>query len=299
MTGAVFSTLLWHALRKVTARPFRFQVQLAILFVALAAVPFQLIVTFATAALLPGAAAWKAPCATTIAAGTIFWLAPLGVWAAMMLALFHEAASRQRQHRLAASRAEAQEAQLRALRYQVNPHFLYNTLNSISTLVLEGQTERADEMIMRLSHFFRTTLEGSETSDVSLAEELAFQRRYLEIEALRFTDRLKIDFEVPEEVVHARVPSLILQPLVENAIKHGMCEEGRQTWLRLSAACAGDRLVVQVSDNGSGARTSAGTGTGLANVRRRLAGRFGAAACLETRASGDGFTARIEMPLTV
>lgn len=296
--GALIGTALWLVLRRLTGWPFSRQLAAAVFLIALAAIPFQLLVSVATAWLLPGAAAWKAPCAGTVAAGAIFWLAPLGVWSAMVLAVFHDMVARQREQRLAMLRTEAQEAQLRALRYQVNPHFLYNTLNSISALVLDGRTDEAETMIMRLSDFFRATLQSDAMSDVALAEELALQRRYLDVESLRFADRLSVDIDVEAEVAQARVPGLILQPLVENALKHGMSKEGRQTRVRLSAAREGDRLVVHVSDNGCGSAAPSGTGVGLANVRRRLAARFGPAAKLRTWMTVDGYTARLEMPLT-
>ena len=119
---------------------------------------------------------------------------------------------------------EAQEAQLRALRYQINPHFLFNTLNSLSSLILSKQTDTAERMLMNLSTFFRATLSADPTADVSLDEEIKLQRLYLDIEQIRFPDRLSVEVDVPDALLAARVPVLILQPIVENAVKYGVAK---------------------------------------------------------------------------
>ena len=237
--------------------------------------------------------------------GGFFWLAIFSLWAAACVALLRDREARHRERRMASLSAEAHDAQVRALRYQVNPHFLYNTLSSISTLILEGQSAVAERMIMRLSAFFRSSLAQDPFQDVRLADEIELQRLYLEIEQIRFADSLEVRYDVPDALDEALVPSLILQPLIENSIKHGLQEAGKSTVLTISARTAAGRLVLEVADNGRGleaentdGRGRGGTGVGLGNVRRRLATRFGAQS-LVIAGAGDrgGFKVRLEMPL--
>jgi LytS/YehU family sensor histidine kinase len=173
------------------------------------------------------------------------------------------------------------------LRYQVNPHFLFNTLNSLSALVMAQRSEQAEKMIQTISSFYRHSLAGDPTADVPLADEIALQRHYLEIEAVRFPERLRCEFDVPAALESACVPGMILQPLVENSIKYGVSASTRPVTIRIAAREAGGMLVLTVADDGPGqtAQQTAeqgGTGIGLANVRSRLAASFGAAARVES-----------------
>ncbi|CAA9549310.1 MAG: hypothetical protein AVDCRST_MAG23-2837 [uncultured Sphingosinicella sp.] len=187
---------------------------------------------------------------------------------------------------------------MRALRYQVNPHFLYNTLSSISTLILEGRTQLAERMTMCLSAFFRASLAQDPFQDVPLADEIELQRIYLSIEQMRFEDNLRVVYDVPDELKRALVPSLILQPLIENSIKHGLQEAGKLTTLTIIGRAARDRLVLEVADDGRGTGDCSGTGVGLGNVRRRLTARFGSACRFWAGPrEGGGFQVRLEMPL--
>src|SRR5919112_1498369 len=170
--------------------------------------------------------------------------------------------------------SQASTAQLAMLRYQLNPHFLFNTLNSISTLVLLKQTERANAMLARLSSFLRYTLANEPTAQVTLAQEVETLKLYLEIEKMRFEDRLRPHFRIEAETIGARLPSLLLQPVVENAIKYAVTpsENGADIWL--TAAREGQAVRIEVADNGDGSggeiAASPSTGVGLANIRDRL-----------------------------
>ncbi|HEX8442672.1 MAG TPA: histidine kinase [Allosphingosinicella sp.] len=230
--------------------------------------------------------------------GGIFWLAIFSLWAAVCIAMLRDREARHRERRMAALQAEAYDAQVRALRYQVNPHFLYNTLSSISTLILEGKSEVAERMTMQLSAFFRASLATDPFQDVRLGDELALQRLYLQIEQTRFADSLKVEYDVPAVLDDALVPSLILQPLIENSIKHGLQEAGKITVLTISARKVAERLVLEVADNGRGPGCEHGTGVGLGNVRRRLTTRFGSSCrFLAGAVERGGFAVRLEMPL--
>jgi len=186
---------------------------------------------------------------------------------------------------------------MRALRYQVNPHLLYNTLNSIAALILDGKNDVAEAMVVRLSDFFRASLSSDLHSDVTLGREIAVQRLYLDIEQMRFPDRLTSNFEIPPDLEQELVPSLILQPLVENSLKHGVHPDGSPTHLTISALKEKDELVLEVADNGPGTSDASGTKVGLKNVRERLAARFGDNARVETHSDpGRGFVVRLRIP---
>jgi len=197
--------------------------------------------------------------------------------------------------------SQASSAQLAMLRYQLNPHFLFNTLNSISTLVLLKQTERANAMLARLSSFLRYTLANEPTANVTLAQEVETLKLYLEIEKMRFEDRLRPHFRVEPETIGARLPSLLLQPLIENAIKYAVtpAENGADIWI--TAVREGQAVRIEVADNGNGEGTeiaaSPSTGVGLANIRDRLTQAYGAAHRFETKKNErGGFSVILEIP---
>ena len=196
---------------------------------------------------------------------------------------------------------QASSAQLAMLRYQLNPHFLFNTLNSISTLVLLKQTERANAMLARLSSFLRYTLANEPTAKVTLAQEVETLKLYLEIEKMRFEDRLRPHFRIEPETIGARLPSLLLQPLIENAIKYAVtpAENGADIWI--TAAREGHAVRIEVADNGNGEgaeiSASPSTGVGLANIRDRLSQAYGGGHRFETRKNErGGFSVILEIP---
>ena len=221
-------------------------------------------------------------------------------WAALYLALCYAAQLGALERRAAHLKAAAQSAELRALRYQVNPHFLFNTLNSLSSLVLTGKGDEAERMILNLATFFRTSLTGDPTEDVPLADEIQLQRLYLDIEAVRFPERLRIEIDLPQALESACVPGLILQPLVENAVKYGVSRSKRPVTIRIRAQELQGRLQLFVEDDGEplGEDGVQGTGVGLRNVRDRLAARYGAdGRSLWGRGPQGGFAVMLELPL--
>ncbi len=182
--------------------------------------------------------------------------------------------------------AQATSAQLAMLRYQLNPHFLFNTLNSISTLVLLKQTEPANAMLSRLSSFLRYTLVNEPTARVTVAQEIETLKLYLDIELMRFEERLRTEFRIDDAVSNALMPSLLLQPLVENAIKYAVSPLEYGAEITIEAQLVGPMLRVTVSDTGPGLQpgtdpstvfgaSTDSTGIGLANIRDRLAQAYG------------------------
>lgn len=222
-------------------------------------------------------------------------------WACLFLALLYHFEVRERERRLAAIREEALTTQMRALHYQVNPHFLFNTLNSIAALIEEGAATRAERMVLSLSTFMRTTLSLDPMQDLPLASELALQEEYLEIERERFSDRLHFRIELPPEVGAALVPGLILQPLVENAIKHGVGATRGPVEIVIAAHRDGARLHVSVENDMPPDPDSLcpppGMGIGLRNVAERLQLRFQGDAQLSSGMPTPGrYRVSLELP---
>jgi two-component system LytT family sensor kinase len=166
------------------------------------------------------------------------------------------------------------QAQLQALKMQLQPHFLFNTLNSLSSLALEDPRQTV-HMIARLGDFLRLTVDSNGTQIVSLEKEIEFLKNYLEIEQIRFRDRLKPTFEIDSEALRAEVPNLILQPAVENAIKHGISKSMDAGRIRVGAKKASGRLVMEVENDGPKQNGTAGNGVGIANTRERLSQIYG------------------------
>jgi len=202
--------------------------------------------------------------------------------------------------RAASAEAAAAKAVAAALRLQLNPHFLFNTLNSISSLVTLGRKEEAEEMIQRLSEFLRASLNSDPMEDVPLAQEIDTVEAYLDLEAARFGDRLSISIEIAPEVEDAMVPNFILQPLVENAIKHGVSALRGPADLAVEAVRDADQVMLSVfntsADGEESSRPATSTGIGLANSRQRLAQRYGGKARLETGPVDEGYRATIWLP---
>lgn len=195
-------------------------------------------------------------------------------------------------------RARLAEARLGALRHQLHPHFLFNTLNTVSALV-ERDPGTTRKTVARLSELLRRTLESGGRQEVSLAEEISFVEDYLEIERTRFGDRLSVRVEVPDELADALVPSLVLQPLAENAVRHGIARGSRPGTLEVRAWRGEAGLHLRVRDDGPGARElPPAPGVGLSNTAARLQALYGEDARLElTRPEGGGFAAEVVMPL--
>jgi two-component system LytT family sensor kinase len=196
-------------------------------------------------------------------------------WSAIYFGVkYYESLQLEREKTLRAA-ALAQEAQLKMLRYQLNPHFLFNTLNAISTLILDNQNRTANQTVMRLSEFLRYTLDQDPMKKVTLRQEIEAMNLYLTTEKLRFGERLKLEYAVEDTALEALVPSLLLQPLIENAVKYAVSPSERGGTIRVEGRARGVMLELAVSDDGpginAGAAAGAGRGVGLRNIRERLA----------------------------
>lgn len=225
----------------------------------------------------------------------------LAAWSSLYFAINYFLRVEQQIDQMAALASQATSSQLAMLRYQINPHFLFNTLNSISTLVLLKQTEPANAMLSRLSTFLRYTLVNEPTAEVTIAQEIETLKLYLEIEKMRFEERLRISFDVDPRAAQSGIPSLLLQPIIENAIKYAVTPSETGADIRVSAHLVGQNVRIIVSDSGSGLNpvetTTTSTGVGMANIRDRLAQAYGDQQRFETQQSPDGgFIVTIELP---
>jgi len=215
----------------------------------------------------------------------------------LLYAMEYYRMARDREIRASRLEAELSNAQLESLRAQIHPHFLFNTLNSILAL-MRRDVSAAEDMLTRLSDMLRFTLQSDRTQETPLENELATIELYLEIMRVRFGERLAADIDVDEALLTERVPSFVLQPLVENTVRHGLNESSKSTTVRITAAAEGDTLVMRVLDDGRGlpANETFREGLGLTNIRRRLERLYGATATLDLR---DGRTGGTEVIIRI
>ncbi|MBY8825299.1 sensor histidine kinase [Sphingomonas colocasiae] len=242
------------------------------------------------------------------------WVPLFALIAALYLILIHNeqlaararevAAAREAASRAALAAAEAERAttaaRLEMLRYQLNPHFLFNTLNAISSSVVTGRADAAESMLGKLSDFLRTTLTAPASGMVAIEDELQTLADYLAIEGARLGERLNVEMNCPPELRDVPIPALLLQPLVENAIKHGVGSTSRPVVLLVDVSRdAGHVRICVADDAGGNGRASGvpGTGLGHANVRERLAAIYGAAAALDAAPTEAGYRACVRWPV--
>ncbi len=295
--GIVLCFAIHFALERFAAPTFRSRALIAVLLAPVAAEIYAWAVYFGFSTFqVPGWSStinWAAAI-TSLSYYMWFFLA----WTGLYLALGYSFDVQAEQLRAARAHAHAQAARLRALHNQVNPHFLFNSLNSISALIAERRNDDADRMVGKLATFFRRSLSIDPFEDIPLAREIDLQRTYLEIEQLRYPD-LTLAIDCPPALAHAAVPALILQPLVENAVKYGVAGSAPPARIAISARAEDGMLAIAVEDGGTTppAAPAPGGGLGLNNVRRRLEQRFGARHALVTRWNAPGFTCTIRLPL--
>ena len=226
----------------------------------------------------------------------------IGAWSALYYAINYFVRAEEQADQMMQLEAQATSAQLTMLRYQLNPHFLFNTLNSISTLVLLKQTDQANAMLSRLSSFLRFTLINEATAKVPLTQEIETLKLYLDIEKMRFEERLRTFFTIEPAVQDTLVPSLLLQPLVENAIKYAVTPKEEGADISVVAQLVGQRVRITVSDTGPGLQPgqqdfTLSTGVGMANTRERLLQAYGDDQRFEHYVkAGGGFEVLLELP---
>lgn len=229
---------------------------------------------------------------TSLPFGVAVYFAVLGV----EHAIFYFVEARERETQAARLEAQLAEARLGALRTQLQPHFLLNSLNAITVIVRDRDTTTATRMLEQLGDMLRRVMRPDRPQEVPLRDELEFVRQYLGIESVRFSDRLRPAFAVDDATLGAAVPEFVLQPLVENAVRHGLAQRSGATLLRIEARREGDQLVLSVTDDGPGPADAA-EGVGLGATRERLATLHGDRARLElVRTAGGGARVTVRLP---
>lgn len=230
----------------------------------------------------------------------LVWYGYFLAWTGTHLALTYHWAVQDHEGLSSRLAVATQRAELAALRYQLNPHFLFNSFNSVSSLVMEDRKQDAELMLLNLAEFVRAALVNGPSGRVRLGDEMELQRVYLEIEKTRFGERLDFEFDVPDDLRAIQVPALILQPLVENAVRHGVDRTEDPVIIRLQASADNGLIRLQVADDAradGGAKRVPGSGVGLANIRQRLKLEYGVGAKLDAGPiAGGGYAASISIP---
>lgn len=206
----------------------------------------------------------------------MFSLTTMFVWTAIFFIMLYNTKLQKEHERLLRAQTSAKDAQLQMLRYQLNPHFMFNTMNAISTLIYKHENDKANEMLDKLCEFFRYSLDKNTNSKTSLNKELDLLELYLSIEKVRFADRLNIIMKISDQVLNCQVPSMLLQPLVENAIKYAVEPRKSGGTITIIATKEAERLVLQIIDNGEEQNNgvSHGFGIGMTNTKARLDAMF-------------------------
>ena len=233
--------------------------------------------------------------------GAVYNAFTMLAWSVLYIGIRYYAALQAERERSLKAEAAAHQAQLEALRYQINPHFLFNALNAVSTLVTERRNDEASRMLARVSDFLRLTLTAPVRDEVALADEVDYVRQYLEIERVRFGERLRTEFDLAPDTWEAAVPAFVLQPLIENAVRHAIAPREAGGAITLEAHRSGEMLHVSIVDDGPGVRDEPqGNGTGrigLTNTRDRLRQTYGDRGRLQlVSVPGGGTRATIEIP---
>ncbi len=303
-TGFSLTLLMAAAYRRIIAMKPVFVWTLTLLILASASALFSVLEVWAHATFYqPG---WT-PKGIEFLGAILLDFSVLGAWTGLYYGINYYLLLAEQSERMINVAAQANSAQLEMLRYQLNPHFLFNTLNSISTLVLLKQTDRANAMLSRLASFLRYSLVGEREGLATVAQEAEALKLYLDIERTRFEARLRTRFDIAPDVMTARLPSLLLQPIVENAIKYAVTPSEDGADIIVDARRMADRLIITIADTGPGLAGAAstpsgdavpeGTQVGMANIRERLAQAYGGDHRLElAENSPKGLIVLIDIP---
>jgi len=278
--GLVLTSLLRYIYRAVRTQRMAVVLFFAVVMSTLLGMVISAVELMALPVLVPGSEPFQG---LDRLANAMFETTALLAWTAIYFGYHYYESFQEEKERAIQAVAQAHQAQLKMLRYQLNPHFLFNTLNAISTLVLEQASEEANHMLTKLSAFLRYTLVNQPSQKVTIEQELYTLQLYLDIEKVRFQDRLCVELDVDDTIRDALVPSLILQPLIENAIKYAIAPSENGGTLAIEAKPSGDgkTLALSLQDSGPGIpdlhdiKSQSGSGVGIVNTRQRLQQLYG------------------------
>ena len=228
----------------------------------------------------------------------LFSLTTMFVWTSIFFIMLYNTKLQKEHEMLLRAQTAAKEAQLEMLRYQLNPHFMFNTMNAISTLIYKNENDKANEMLDKLCEFFRYSLDKNDKSKTTLSKELELLDIYLSIEKVRFGSRLTVDIDICDKAINCQVPSMLLQPLVENSIKYAIELRKQGGVIQINARKVADRLLLNVIDNGQEItkKVSDGFGIGMSNTKARLEAMFNGDYKIDISEGDDGTTVSISIP---
>jgi signal transduction histidine kinase len=302
VTGFLLSLELRYIYRRLWTRSPRVIIVVALLSCYLFALIWRVIINSAYLRFTSDSMEWEMHSALEFFGNAMSSTYLLLCWTGIYFGIkYYDSLQQQREATLRAATL-AQEAQLKMLRYQLNPHFLFNTLNAISTLILDNENRTANQTVMRLSEFLRYTLDQDPMKKVTLRQEIEAMNLYLTTERLRFGERLQLEFAIEEQALEALVPSLLLQPLIENAVKYAVSPAERGGTIRIEGRARGVMLELAVADDGpglTGAAPGPGRGVGLRNSRERLAVLYEDRHRFATFDNKPGLRIEIGLPLEV
>jgi two-component system, LytTR family, sensor kinase len=297
ITGFVLSAPMRYIYRWLWSRSVRQRILGVLATCYITALPLRFIINRSYKALYEPD--WHSQSLFELFGGTLSTTYVLLCWSVLYFGIKFYESQRQQEEAMLKAVALAQQAQLKMLRYQLNPHFLFNTLNAISTLILDNQNRKANHAVTRLSEFLRYTLDQDPMKKVTLRQEIEALDLYLGTERLRFGERLRLEYAIEETALAALVPSLLLQPLLENSLKYAVSAREQGGVVRIEGRARGGLLELAVIDDGPGLREGGQSGerrgVGLANTRERLAVLYGETCRFAVLNSNPGL--RVEMAL--
>lgn len=276
LSGFILSYLQWQMIRKIVHLPLKKTLVLSFVSAASLGLVFNVIkLSFYKVVVYQQQwnEAWDM---LEFGGWLLFSLTTMFVWTSIYFIMLYNTKLQREHEMLLRAQTAAKDAQLQMLRYQLNPHFMFNTMNAISTLIYKNENDTANEMIDKLCEFFRYSLDKNDKSKTSLQRELELIELYLSIEKVRFANRLSVDVDVCETVLDCQVPSMLLQPLVENAIKYAIELRKSGGKIRIIAKKVAERLIIKVADNGQETpiKVRDGFGIGMSNTKARLNAMF-------------------------
>ena len=276
MSGFILSYLQWRFIRRIVHFPVNKMLFFSFSSAALLGLVFNIIKISAFKVIVHNQQWNESWNMLEFGGWLLFSLTTMFVWTSIFFIMLYNTKLQKEHEMLLRAQTSAKDAQLEMLRYQLNPHFMFNTMNAISTLIYKNENDKANEMLDKLCEFFRYSLDNNAKSDTNLSKELELLGLYLSIEKVRFADRLMINLNINPEVLNCQVPSMLLQPLVENAIKYAIESRKEGGCITINAAQRGSRLILHVIDNGDGNKKSVSTGfgIGMSNTKARLDAMF-------------------------
>jgi len=276
LSGFVLSYIQWLLIRRIVHLPLNVTLALSFIFAAILGLVYN-IIKLSSFKVIVYHQQWNETWDMLEFGGwLLFSLTTMFVWTAIFFVMLYNTRLQKEHEMLLRAQTAAKDAQLQMLRYQLNPHFMFNTMNAISTLIYKHDNDKANEMLDMLCEFFRYTLDKNDKSNTSLKKEIELLDLYLSIEKVRFGERLNIKMDICSSVLKAQVPSMLLQPLVENAIKFAIEPNKLPGTIIIMAKQESDRLVLKIIDDGEGikSKSKAGFGIGLTNTTARLDAMF-------------------------